>query len=104
MEESPNALGAPYADTMKRTHPAFWGAGWAGLFTGSALVVLGINQPTEVGSLSGGYGVMLAASALYLLAGLKVRERLGRRTAPIGTTSAATATGSSARAAAAGRS
>jgi hypothetical protein len=70
---------------MKRTHPAFWGAGLAGLFTGGLLVILGLTAPADVASLAGGYGLMMIGSAIYLLAGLAIRERVARRqTAIIG--------------------
>jgi hypothetical protein len=61
---------------MKRTHPAFWGAGLAGAFTGTLLVVADLANPSDIGGLAGGYGLMLIGSALFLLAGLKLRERL----------------------------
>lgn len=73
---------------MKRTHPALWGAGWAGILVGALLVAIGTSAPTDLGSLTGGYGLMLVGSAVYLLAGLKVRERLGRRTAAMRPTAA----------------
>ena len=61
---------------MKRTHPAFWGAGLAGIFTGMLLFAAGLGSPADMGQLLGGYGLMLVGSAVFLLAGLKVRERL----------------------------
>lgn len=88
---------------MKRTHPALWGAGWAGLFTGALLVVIGVSQPADIGGLTSGYGLMLAGSAVYLLAGLKIRERLARRIAPIAA-SATAASASTGRVTATGRS
>ncbi|HEX3219745.1 MAG TPA: hypothetical protein VHU77_06940 [Candidatus Limnocylindria bacterium] len=66
---------------MKRTHPAFWGAGWAGLFTGVLLMVIGGTAPADIGSLTVGYGTMLIGSALFLLAGLRLRTRFARRPA-----------------------
>lgn len=69
---------------MKKTHPAFWGAGLAGMFTGALLLVFGIGSPTDVGSLAGGYGLMLMGSAVFLLGGLALRERLARRVALTG--------------------
>jgi len=61
---------------MKRTHPAFWGAGLAGVFSGALLVIVGLASPSDIGSLTGGYGLMMIGSAIFLLAGLKLRERL----------------------------
>ena len=66
---------------MKRTHPAFWGAGWAGVFTGVLLMVAGGTAPADIGSLTVGYGTMLIGSALFLLAGLRLRSRFTRRPA-----------------------
>ena len=63
---------------MKRTN-ALWGAGWAGVATGMVLVVVGISGSGEVSGLAAGYGTMTIGSALYLLAGLKLRERFSRR-------------------------
>jgi hypothetical protein len=64
---------------MKTTHPAFWGAAWAGLAVGGALTVFGLTSLSDVASLAGGYGLMLMGTALFLLAGLKLRERLMER-------------------------
>lgn len=64
---------------MKTTHPAFWGAAWAGLAVGGALTVFGLTSLSDVASLAGGYGLMLMGTALFLLAGLKLRERLVAR-------------------------
>ncbi|HEX6655929.1 MAG TPA: hypothetical protein VF153_06925, partial [Candidatus Limnocylindria bacterium] len=54
---------------------AFWGAGFAGIFTGMLLFVGGLGSP-DLGQLMGGYGLMMIGSAVFLLAGLKLRERL----------------------------
>ena len=69
-----------------------WGAGWAGLMIGVALAVLGSVGSSDVLSLASGYGVMLAGSAVYLLAGLKLREALARRTRPARISSGQTVT------------
>jgi hypothetical protein len=66
---------------MKKTHPALWGAGWAGLFTGTVLLIIGLTDTADVAQMAGGYGLMLIGSAIYLMAGLKLRERLMRRSA-----------------------
>jgi len=60
---------------MKTTHPALWGAGWAGMAVGGALTLFGLTSLSDVASLAGGYGLMLLGTSLFLLAGLKVRER-----------------------------
>jgi len=59
-----------------------WGAGWAGLTVGLALAAMGIVGSSDLLQLAGGYGVLMAGSALYLLAGLRLREILARRTHP----------------------
>jgi hypothetical protein len=64
---------------MKRTHPAFWGFGWAGLFVGSLLTVLGMVGGSEAAQLAGGYGLMMAGAAVYLLGGLGLRRAIARR-------------------------
>jgi hypothetical protein len=64
---------------MKKTHPAFWGAAWAGVAVGGALTLFGLTGLSDVASLAGGYGLMLMGSALFLVAGLKLRERLVER-------------------------
>lgn len=58
---------------MKRTHPAMWGAGWAGLASGAIVTLVGSLAADEVGQLAAGYGAMLMASAAYLLVGLGLR-------------------------------
>jgi hypothetical protein len=65
---------------MTRTHRALWGFGLAGLFTGALLSAIGIFGVGDSASLAGGYGLLMIGSALYLLGGLKLRERLSHRT------------------------
>jgi hypothetical protein len=67
---------------MKRTHPAFWGVGWAGLLVGGLLTVLGLVGGSETAQLAGGYGMMMAGAAVYLLGGLGLRSALARRSQP----------------------
>jgi hypothetical protein len=64
---------------MKNTHPAFWGAAWAGVAVGGALTLFGLTSLGDVASLAGGYGLMLMGTALFALAGLKLRKRLMER-------------------------
>jgi hypothetical protein len=64
---------------MKRTHPALWGFGLAGVVTGALLTAVGLVGADEIARMAGGYGLMMIGAALYLLAGLKLREQLGRR-------------------------
>lgn len=64
---------------MKKTHPAYWGFGLAGLATGVVLTAVGVLGADEIAGMASGYGIMVIGAAAYLLAGLKLRERLGRR-------------------------
>lgn len=66
---------------MKRTHPAFWGAGWAGVAVGALMTLIGLVEPSESAQLAGGYGLMLMGSAVYLLGGLGLRQKLANRSA-----------------------
>ena len=67
---------------MKAQHDTILrAAGWAGLIGGLALAGLSIIGSNEVLSVAGGYGLMTAGSAFYLLVGLKVRETLAARRA-----------------------
>ena len=65
---------------MSKTHPATWGFGLAGLAIGIALTAIGLFGTHEVASLATGYGLMTVGTAVFLLAGLTVREKIGRRT------------------------
>lgn len=68
---------------MKSHHSILWAAGWAGLIAGLALAALGIFGRHDLLNLAGGYGLMTAGSAVYLLVGLRLRETLAaRRTRP----------------------
>jgi hypothetical protein len=64
---------------MNKTHSALWGFGLAGMAAGIVLTVVGFVGAGDVAGLAGGYGVLVIGSASYLLAGMKLRERLGRR-------------------------
>jgi len=66
---------------MKRTHPAFWGAGFAGVAVGALLAVIGLFDPSESARLAGGYGLLMMGSAIYLLGGLGLRRALSNRAA-----------------------
>jgi len=76
---------------MNKTHPATWGFGLAGLSIGIALTAIGLFGTHEVASLATGYGLMTVGSAVFLLAGLTVRERIGRRTPAVATRSSSIA-------------
>lgn len=65
---------------MNRTHSALWGFGLAGLVSGAVLTAIGMLGAGDIASLAGGYGLLVIVSAAYLLAGLKLRERLSHKT------------------------
>ena len=64
---------------MKKKHSALSGFGLAGLATGVVLTAVGVLGADDIAGMAGGYGIMVIGAAVYLLAGLKLRERLGRR-------------------------
>jgi hypothetical protein len=82
---------------MNRTHPALWGFGFAGAFSGALLTAIGTFGAGETASLAGGYGLLMIGSAVYLLGGLKLRERLSHRTSATTPVSANTTSAISAR-------
>ena len=60
-----------------------WSFAIAGLGIGSLAMVGGTAIGGEIGPLAVGYGLLVALAALYLVAGLAIRERVWRRlTAP----------------------
>ena len=56
-----------------------WSMAVAGLALGSLAMVGGTAIGGEIGPLAVGYGLLVALSALYLVAGLAIRERVWRR-------------------------
>lgn len=56
-----------------------WAMAIAGLALGSLTMVGGTAIGREIGSLAVGYGLLVSLSALYLVAGLTIRERVWRR-------------------------
>ena len=58
-----------------------WSMGIAGLALGSLGMVGGTAVGGDIGPMFVGYGLIVALCALYLVAGLAVRERVWRRTA-----------------------
>jgi hypothetical protein len=70
---------------MNRTHSVLWGFGLAGMAAGIVLTVVGFVGAGDIAGLAGGYGVLVIGSAAYLLAGMKLRERLGRRAPAVAT-------------------
>jgi hypothetical protein len=58
-----------------------WSFGVAGLALGTFSMVGGTVVGGELGPMAVGYGLLIALCALYLVAGLLVRERVGQRVA-----------------------
>jgi hypothetical protein len=56
-----------------------WSFAIAGLGIGSLAMVGGTAIGGEIGPLAVGYGLLVALAALYLVAGLAIRERVWRR-------------------------
>jgi hypothetical protein len=65
-----------YACGMRHS---LWSFAIAGLGFGSLAMVGGTAIGGEVGPLAVGYGLLVALAALYLVAGLAIRERVWRR-------------------------
>jgi hypothetical protein len=55
-----------------------WRAMWAGLVAGTVMVAGGGAVGTELGALAAGYGSLIIVAALYLGAGLAIRQRVWR--------------------------
>jgi len=58
-----------------------WSFGLAGLGLGSLAMVGGTTVGGDIGPLAAGYGALVVATALYLIAGLAIRDRVWRRAA-----------------------
>ena len=58
--------------------------GLAGLALGSLAMIGSTAIGSELGPLLAGYGLLVALSALYLVAGLAIRDRAGRKLATSG--------------------
>ncbi|MEA2652198.1 MAG: hypothetical protein QOI85_1919 [Chloroflexota bacterium] len=56
-----------------------WSFAIAGLGIGSLAMVGGTAVGGEIGPLAVGYGLLVALAALYLVAGLAIKERVWRR-------------------------
>ncbi|TMB56948.1 MAG: hypothetical protein E6J47_03725 [Chloroflexi bacterium] len=55
-----------------------WRAMWAGLAAGTLMLAGGGAVGTELGALAAGYGSLIIVAALYLAAGLAIRQRIWR--------------------------
>lgn len=60
---------------------SLWSIAIAGLAIGSLAMVGGTALGGELGPLAIGYGMLVALSAIYLVAGLAIRERVWKRLA-----------------------
>lgn len=67
--------------TLRHMHSRLWSTAIAGLALGSLGMVGGSAVGGEIGPLAVGYGLLVALAALYLVAGLAIRERVWRRLA-----------------------
>jgi hypothetical protein len=56
-----------------------WSVAVAGLTLGNIAMLGGTAIGGEIGPMAAGYGLLIALSALYLVAGLAIRERAWRR-------------------------
>ena len=66
---------------MRYLRQSMWSLAIAGLALGSLGMVGGTVVGGAIGPMAVGYGLLLALSALYLVAGLAIRERVWRRPA-----------------------
>lgn len=60
---------------------SLWSAALAGLGFGSLAMVGGTAIGGEIAALAVGYGLLVVLAALYMIAGLAIRERVWRRIA-----------------------
>jgi hypothetical protein len=58
---------------------SLWSVAVAGLALGSLAMVGGTAIGGQVGPLAAGYGLLVALAALYMVAGLAIRERVWHR-------------------------
>lgn len=56
-----------------------WSVALADVGFGSLAMVGGTTIGDGVGALAAGYGAMLVLAALYMIVGLAIRDRIGRR-------------------------
>jgi hypothetical protein len=59
-------------------HYRLWSAAVAGLALGNFAMLGGTAIGGEIGPLAAGYGLLVALAALYLVAGLAIRDRVWR--------------------------
>ena len=68
-------------DTLRGMRHRLFSFGLAGLALGSLAMVGSTAIGSELGPLLAGYGLLVALTALYLVAGLAIRDRVGRKLA-----------------------
>jgi hypothetical protein len=66
---------------MQHLRQSLWSLAIVGLALGTLGMVGGTVVGGQLGPMAIGYGLLLALSALYLVAGLAIRERVWRRVA-----------------------
>ena len=71
------------ARTLRHMRRNLWSVAVAGLALGSLAMVGGSAVGGELGPLAVGYGLLIALCALYLVAGLAIRERVWQRLAAL---------------------
>lgn len=64
---------------MRNVRTSMWSMAIAGLALGSLILVGGTALGGQIGPMIIGYGLLIALSALYLVAGLAIRERVWQR-------------------------
>lgn len=72
------------SDTLRGMRHRLFSFGLAGLALGSLAMVGSSAIGSELGPLLAGYGLLVALSALYLVAGLVIRDRPWRKLATSG--------------------
>lgn len=66
-------------DTLPSMRRRLWSVAVAGLALGNMAMVGGTAVGGDIGPTAAGYGLIIAVAALYLVAGLAIRERVWRR-------------------------
>lgn len=67
---------------MRYLRQSLWSLAILGLVLGSLGMVGGTVVGGQIGPMVIGYGLLVALTALYLVAGLAIRERVWRRLSP----------------------
>jgi len=71
--------GIARSDTLQIMRHRLWSVAVAGLALGNVTMLGGTAIGGEIGPVAAGYGLLVALGALYLVAGLAIRERAWRR-------------------------